>query len=80
MNAISPVFKSDNIDFNEAMVQIQMGNKLTRLGWKRPGMYIWLPKGDKYPEEIRISFHKEKSSIWVSRQDDREAKDWRIIA
>ena len=71
-------------DFGEALVQMELGRKVTRNGWNGKGMYLEIQLPDENSKMTRPYIYMKTAQgdlvPWVASQTDLLSNDWVEVA
>lgn len=76
------------MNFSDAVARLEAGEKITRTGWKTPGMHVEMLQGEIVTpdgERIELLPHPALRTprggyvLWLPNQLDLLASDWEIV-
>lgn len=73
--------KTENLTFEEALVYLKKGRKITRLCWRNDRIYVYLYRSDRenFADEFRVFTVARTDCIWSMNHAEILADDWRVV-
>ena len=74
---VNPIVESsEGMSFSDAMREVMVGKKITKLEWKNKKIYGYLS-----PTTRRLTLHKEDDIDydWIVNDGDLNGSDWKIL-
>lgn len=67
----SPVVVNRKMSFFDALKEVLMGGKITRLSWPKPGVYVFLLK-----DRLTIVSEEGVTDLIIQKADMEGEEDW----